>query len=230
MGEYDSSSWKEEKLVADLWVTQHVNLVANQVHRVNLNEGMNVALIRSPEGATVEIFCDLKDSLSTTLFDQRIGVGNRGIIVRTFTFTSVFLLATANVAGVELHLIRTDNPVVLLQNIIRVGQEISLIATGQVVKPGRNPTIFNISMPAANTEYAMTLPSRTVAFDLGIRTNDAILRFAFTSGRVAAPTAPWYQIPSGGSYYQQGLLLENVTLFVACPVAGMVAQVLVYTE
>ena len=100
----------------------------------------------------------------------------------------------------------------------------------QVLKKSiaETPTVYNISMTNANTEYSQSLPTGTKKFTLQCRGNYDI-RFAFTSGKVATPTAPYATIKAGMNYYEDNLNLSNKTIYVACGTAGQVAELIVWT-
>jgi hypothetical protein len=55
------------------------------------------------------------------------------------------------------------------------------------------------------------------------------IRFAFETGKVATPTAPYGTIKSGGSYDEDGLDMVDKTLYLASSQAGVVVEVVIYT-
>lgn len=65
--------------------------------------------------------------------------------------------------------------------------------------PTTNPEIATKILASANTEYKVTIPSGTKM--IKIRNRNAVdLRYAFETGRVAAPIEPFGTIKSGTTY------------------------------
>jgi hypothetical protein len=61
------------------------------------------------------------------------------------------------------------------------------------------PVILNVTLTSADTEYSQALPIGTKYFSIQCRTAFAI-RYAFATGRVATPTAPYATVKSGNWY------------------------------
>lgn len=61
------------------------------------------------------------------------------------------------------------------------------------------PFILNKTLTDADTEYELTVPIGTKHFSTQCRTSAAV-RFAFETGKVATPTAPYATIKADGSY------------------------------
>ena len=89
-------------------------------------------------------------------------------------------------------------------------------------------TIYNVTMAAADTEYSQALPANTKRFSLQCLT-DFDVRFAFVTGKVATPTVPYALVRAGMNYWEDGLDLSSVTLYVACADAAKVAEILCWT-
>jgi len=91
----------------------------------------------------------------------------------------------------------------------------------------RIPLIYNITLTLANTEYATLLPPHCQGFEFQART-EADVRFAFETGHVAAPVAPYETLKAGDYYYSyplnQGLTPSD--LFFASPTAGTVVELI----
>lgn len=84
---------------------------------------------------------------------------------------------------------------------------------------------YHITVTDADTEYTLELPEDTKY--LRVQTQDAsAFRFAFESGKVASPTAPYISIPASGVLELSGLLLHKDTLYVACPAGAKTVEVL----
>lgn len=95
-------------------------------------------------------------------------------------------------------------------------------------KISSTPTIYNITMTNANTEYSQALPAGTKKFTWQCRTAFDV-RFAFVTGKVATPTAPYMTLKSGAIYYEDGTNLTSITLYLACGTAGKVVELICYT-
>lgn len=96
----------------------------------------------------------------------------------------------------------------------------------EVIKPGM-VDVINITMASANTEYSTALPANTVAMTFQCR-GDYDIRFSYQTGKVASPTAPYMTLKAGMIYYETNLDLTSKTLYVACPTAAQVVEVIAY--
>lgn len=90
------------------------------------------------------------------------------------------------------------------------------------------PTVYNITMTLVDTQYSQQLPDEIARLEFWVRDGTA-MRFAFVTGKVAAPTAPYATLPANGVYWQDfpgtGTLL---TLYVACASAGKIVEVIAW--
>ena len=102
-----------------------------------------------------------------------------------------------------------------------------LVVAGGVA-PSTVPVIYNVTMTLANTEYSQALPANATRFSLQCHTNFAI-RFAYETGRVAAPIAPYSLVKAGWNYYEQDIDATGRTLFFACANAAQVAEIIAWT-
>jgi len=92
-----------------------------------------------------------------------------------------------------------------------------------------NPIVYNVALALANTEYAQALPVGCRGFEFHCRTANDV-RFAFETGRVAAPVAPYMTLPSGLWYYNLEVRFDVVwTLYLASAVAAVVAEIIAWT-
>lgn len=94
--------------------------------------------------------------------------------------------------------------------------------------PATTPTVYNITMTLANTEYGQALPAATKKFEFRCR-GAFDIRYSYETGRVATPTAPYRTLASGITEYQTDLNLTGVTLYVACGNAAQVVELEVWT-
>ena len=89
------------------------------------------------------------------------------------------------------------------------------------------PTIYNVTMTNADEEYGQALPANTKRFSLQCLT-DFDVRFAFEAGKVAAPTAPYGLVRAGLNYYEDQVDLTGITLYIASPDAGKIAEIIAW--
>jgi len=90
------------------------------------------------------------------------------------------------------------------------------------------PVTYNVTMTNANTEYSQALPAGTKRYQMGTQDGTA-WRLAFVTGKVAAPTTPWYQSLANEIYFEEGLYLAAQTLYFACGTAGKIMQIIAWT-
>ena len=88
--------------------------------------------------------------------------------------------------------------------------------------------IYNLTVVAGDTEYSQALPANTRRFSLQCLT-DYDMRFAFATGKVATPTAPYALVRAGMNYYEEEVNLSSVTLYVASATAGVVAEIIAWS-
>ena len=88
------------------------------------------------------------------------------------------------------------------------------------------PAIQNLTLTLADTQYSITIPAGCKHFSFQCRTAFAI-RFAFVTGKVAGPTAPYATLKSGMAYSPPEKLCIDasaVTLYFATSEAGVVVE------
>ena len=98
-----------------------------------------------------------------------------------------------------------------------------------------NPTVpattineYNITLTLANTEYSQALPANTKKFIFQART-DVDIRYAFTTGKVATPTAPYFTLKAGMIYSEDNLNLTSKTIYWASTTAGAIVELIGWT-
>lgn len=86
------------------------------------------------------------------------------------------------------------------------------------------PALYALTLTDANTQYSQALPAvcRRVSFQC--RTANDV-RFAFVTGKVAAPTDPYGTQKSGSAYDSGAVKMEGKTLYLASSVAGIVVEI-----
>jgi hypothetical protein len=91
------------------------------------------------------------------------------------------------------------------------------------------PAIYNVTLTSANTEYSQAMPASCRFFEFHCRTATDI-RFAFATGKVAAPTAPYMTLPAANWYatpqVNQGA--SPSTLYVGSATAGVVVEIIAW--
>ena len=89
---------------------------------------------------------------------------------------------------------------------------------------GGTPTLYNITLTNANTEYSQALTA-CKGIEFQARTSVDI-RFAFATGKVAAPTAPYMTLKAGQWYYFEG---SPTTLYLASATAGTIVEIILWS-
>lgn len=89
------------------------------------------------------------------------------------------------------------------------------------------PTIYNVTMATANTEYSQALPAnlKKINFSVQAGDNTSNYRYAYATGKVATPTAPYKQYNSDIEFSADNILIASGTLYFACSIAGKVMQI-----
>jgi len=88
--------------------------------------------------------------------------------------------------------------------------------------------VYNIDLTVINTEYSQALPSGTNAFTFQNRASND-LRFAFVTGKVATPTAPYMTLKAGQNYFEEGLNLTSKTIYLASANAGDDVEIITWS-
>ena len=123
-------------------------------------------------------------------------------------------------------------PVVVASNQSPVAAKIDQTTPGTTNKvvadvPTATPTVYNVTLTTLNTEYSQAMPANCRRIEFQCRTENT-MRFAFVTGKVATPTAP-YMTLKAGDYYDSGIINQAAspsTLYLASPTSGVVAEVL----
>ena len=93
-----------------------------------------------------------------------------------------------------------------------------------------NPTIHNVTLTVADTQYTTQLSQYTKKFMAKPR-DGATFRLAFETGRVATPTEPYITIDSGRTYWEDNIFIRvqtadwDGTLYLASPSAAKVVEI-----
>ena len=93
-----------------------------------------------------------------------------------------------------------------------------------------NPTIYNVTMTVADTEYSQQLSRYTKKFLIHTRDESTFI-LAFETGFVATPTEPYLTVLGATRYFEDGTYLRvanadwDGTLYFASPSAGKVIEI-----
>ena len=88
---------------------------------------------------------------------------------------------------------------------------------------------YNIVITNINTEYSQALPTGCRGFEFWTRSGE-LVRFAFTTGKVAGSTNPYFTLRRGATYQSTGVLdLSSKVLYVASATAGDVVELITWS-
>lgn len=102
----------------------------------------------------------------------------------------------------------------------------SILTAVESVDAAVTPSLYNISLITADTEYEQAFPSNTKQFEFRLR-GDYDIRFAYEMLKVATPTAPYRTLEAKQTKFQQQLNAA-ATLYVACATAGQIVELEVW--
>lgn len=88
-----------------------------------------------------------------------------------------------------------------------------------------NPTIYNVAMTTAGTEYSQVLPEKTKKVLIKLRSNAASLKLAYVSTESGTN---YMTIGTGSSKYLEGAWLQDLTLYFQSPTASQTAEIEVW--
>jgi len=90
------------------------------------------------------------------------------------------------------------------------------------------PAIYNVTLTLADTQYSQAIPDGTHKVIFRCR-SAAVVRYAWETGKVATPTAPYQTLPAGAEYGIDGMTLIGKTLYLASSTAGVVVELEVWS-
>lgn len=87
----------------------------------------------------------------------------------------------------------------------------------------------NVECTVADTEYSQALPAHCRSFEFQART-EAIVRFAFVTGKVAGSVAPYVTLKAGDFYFSPpyNLGAAPTIVYFASPTAGTVVELIAW--
>ena len=91
------------------------------------------------------------------------------------------------------------------------------------------PTVYNLTLTLADTEYSQALPTNCARYDWQCRTAFDV-RYAYVTGKVKAPTAPYMTLKAGGTFTSDFVpqSIGQQTVYFASAQAGVVIEILCY--
>lgn len=87
------------------------------------------------------------------------------------------------------------------------------------------PTVYNVTVTDNSTEYSQAIPDGTKILCFHCR-DGSVLRYAFVTGKVATPTAPYMTCLDNEFESYSGILTDNLTLYLATPTSGKVVEII----
>ena len=88
----------------------------------------------------------------------------------------------------------------------------------------KTPTVYNVTLTVADTQYSQAL---TACQGIEFQARTAVdIRFAFVTGKVATPTAPYMTLKAGQWYYFEG---SPADIFLASATAGTVVEIIMWS-
>jgi hypothetical protein len=171
----------------------------------------------------VAILADVWDSVSHFL---RVSIQNATLAVTQSGVWSVTANAGTNLNTSALALEVGGNLASIKTNTDKIPVLPAIAANQQPA--ATTPTSYNVTMTLANTEYSQALPANTKRVCLQCRGLYDV-RFAFVTGKVAGPVAPYHTLLAGMNYWEDNLSLAATTIYVACGVAAQVAELVCWS-
>ena len=104
--------------------------------------------------------------------------------------------------------------------------------SGSAINPtemATTPVIYNKTCTVADTEYSQALPAGTKKFLVKCRDTTSMIRFAYVMGKVATPIEPYTSIWPGTPYWEDGVKLAAVTIYLASSTAGAIVEIIAWT-
>jgi hypothetical protein len=90
------------------------------------------------------------------------------------------------------------------------------------------PTMYNVTLTNARTQYSQALPATCHKLTIKCRTAFD-MEFSFETGKVAGPTSPWATINAGAPYNESDANMSSLTVYLASAQAGVVAEIIAWT-
>ena len=98
------------------------------------------------------------------------------------------------------------------------------VLTGDAALDCATVAEYNVMLTNANTEYSQALPANCRKLILRCRTADTV-RYAWTTGKVATPTAPYQTLKPNVDYSIDGIKIASAALYFASNTAGVIVEI-----
>ena len=107
------------------------------------------------------------------------------------------------------------------------------MSTPSIGDLARVPTIYNVTMTLADTEYSQVLPYQTRKYIMHTR-DETAFRLAFVTGVVAVPGTPYFTVLESTRYWEDGVINEYpaanlLTLYFASDAAAKTMEIIAWT-
>ena len=213
--------------------------------RMSANRNMYTT-IRDGEGNERGAYVTSSNNLQTDIAEQTLTAVKVSATAAANTVSNPVFVAigdgaqTADVETVEADI---DTKNALTTNSLNYGMQISgttlpLLCTAAGVlrvdtendaEVATTPALFNVTMTNLDTEYSQALPAGTKKFEIRCQDPGFATRFAYVTGKVATPTAPYKILLAGEVKSIDGINLAAQTLYFACGTAGKVFEIEAWT-
>jgi len=102
----------------------------------------------------------------------------------------------------------------------RVGP--TMVGGGSGTMSATHIVMANVSVTNADTEYSYAFPANTVSFYIKLRAQNALLKYAWTSG---ASGTTYITVPQNGLYSRPGIDLTGKTIYFQSPTASGTVEI-----
>jgi hypothetical protein len=107
-----------------------------------------------------------------------------------------------------------------------------LFVPASLASEGSNPTLKNLTLTAANTEYSFKINGGVKNITFQARTNVDI-RYALETGKVATSVADYMTLKAGATYWNEAVNTQysnnqSLTIYFASATAGTVVEIEVW--
>lgn len=136
------------------WNERVVSLKANTVLELSFEGPVNTVLVRNLS-STTPIYMDLRQNMTASDYETFAPADGWGVLTRPYRFSKMYLLATADIPQVRVYEVFTENPVVMVGQMLRaVATEVSVTST-----VGLKPGDLNLDATKDLQVDVKTLPS-----------------------------------------------------------------------
>jgi len=113
-----------------------------------------------------------------------------------------------------------------MKRMIALTAVMMLLCTQLAGAVGQYPETINIDLTLADTEYSQALAG-VKKITAQCRTAK-VVRFAYVTGKVATPTAPYMTLKAGAVLWEDDISLNGKTIYFASPDGSVVVELLIY--